>query len=161
MTPKVHKTPSTATELATLFARTGYVRRCDAKRRAREGQSYKKGYEVRFVLGSEHETRAVRHLLRAAGLRPGKPFRKHNRLIQPVYGRAAVDWFLAGLPSGRERLAVGFAADGRRVGRRPRGRAVAREEDLPITGMQPAGGASIARLKKVRSRAARGSARSR
>lgn len=106
--------------LANLFARTGYVRRCDAARRELDGRSYKKGYEVRFLLVSERQVQEARRLLCAAGLQPGKVFRKHSRYVQPVYGRAAVEWFIRGLPTGRRRKASGFSHDGRRLVRRPR-----------------------------------------
>jgi hypothetical protein len=64
--------------------------------------------------------RAVRRLVRAVGLRPGKPFAKHGRIVQPVYGQTAVRWFLSRLPSDRERAAMGFSLSGRRLARRSR-----------------------------------------
>jgi len=82
------------TELLRWFERGGYLRCCDPQRRAREGDAYKKGYEVRFVLDSEKNLQEVRRLLAAAGIRPGKPFRKHQRYVQPVYGRSTVEWFV-------------------------------------------------------------------
>jgi hypothetical protein len=81
-------------ELLRWFERGGYIRCCDPKRRVREGDAYKKGYEVRFVLDSEKNLQEVRRLLTAAGIRPGKPFRKHQRYVQPVYGRSTVGWFV-------------------------------------------------------------------
>lgn len=105
-------------KLLAWFERTGYVRRCDLQRRAREGQTYKKGVEVRLVLASQDEVRTVRRLLRAVGLLPGGSYGKHRRFVQPVYGEAAVDWFLTRLPSGRERAAMGFSPSGQRVVRR-------------------------------------------
>ena len=142
--PEVGKSQAVrpSAELAGLFARTGHVRCCDAKRRARDGQSYKKGYEVRFLLASEREVREARRLLCAAGLQPGKVFRKHGGFVQPVYGRAAVESFISALPAGREREASGFSPDGRRLVRRPRTRGAAgRGGLLPNTALQPAGGA--------------------
>lgn len=107
-----------AGELLRWFERCGYFRRCDPKRRAREGAAYKKGYEIRFVLDSEQAVQTVRQLLAAAGLTPGSPYRKSRRIILPVYGRKAVEWMTGLLPKGRERLRQGFAADGRRLVRR-------------------------------------------
>jgi hypothetical protein len=75
--------------VAEYFLRNGYLRAADPRLRRDRGQAYKKGYEVRFVLGSSGELKEVRALLRDAGIRPGRPFRKHSRLIQPVYGDAA------------------------------------------------------------------------
>ena len=111
---------SKLTELAALFVHCGYVRRLSDDRRQGEGQSYKKGYEVRFVLASTTELPRVRHLLVAAGLRAGRPFRKHARLVQPVYGRAAYEWFVAQIAAMRVRQRLGFASDGRRLMRRAR-----------------------------------------
>lgn len=105
-------------ELLRWFERGGYIRRYDPERRAQEGQGYKKGYEVRFVLGSEDDLQVVRRLLTAAELRPGKPFRKHQRYVQPVYGRAAVDWFVDRVSKQRERAKHEFGSDGRRLIRR-------------------------------------------
>lgn len=108
-----------ASELLDWFERTGYVRPHDSQRRIDEGQKYKKGYEVRFVLGSKSETRTVRRLLRSVGLHSGRPFDKHGRIVLPVYGEEALRWFLDRLPVGRERTALGFSASGRRAVRRP------------------------------------------
>lgn len=78
-----------------MFEQSGYVRRFDPERRKRVGSSlYKKGFEVRLVLTSEEELREARRLLEVVGLRPGKPFRKNSRFVQPIYGRSALDWFL-------------------------------------------------------------------
>jgi len=144
-----------ATELAAEFARCGYVRRRDADRRVREGRSYKKGYEVRFVLDSSDELRAVRRLLQAVGLRPGRPFHKHRRLVQPVYGRAAVDWCVVHLPVGRDRTALGFSSDGQRVAYRSRTELSKSTARLPNTALQPPAGRQ-GRAQKKRGRAGRG-----
>ena len=78
-----------------MYRQSGYVRRFSPKRRKRVGSFlYKKGFEVRLVLTSEEELREARRLLEAVGLRPGKPFRKHSRFVQPVYGKIALDWFI-------------------------------------------------------------------
>ena len=125
-------------ELLVWFERGGYIRRCDPQRRAREGERYKKGYEVRFVLDSEDALRVVRRLLTAAKLQPGKPFRKHQRIVQPVYGRTTVEWFLDQLSKGRERAKHGFGPDGRRLIRRsPISDENPARERLPNSAMQP------------------------
>ena len=111
---------SKATELAALFVHCAYVRRLSDERRQGDGQSYKKGYEVRFVVASTAELRRVRRLLVAAGLRVGRPLRKHARLVQPVYGRVAYEWFIAQIAAVRVRPGLGFASDGRRLMRRAR-----------------------------------------
>jgi hypothetical protein len=82
--------------LAELFRRNGYVRRLNAARRAAEGyRGYKKGDEVRLVANSLAELAEVRRLLRALGLKPGRPFRKARQFRQPLYGRVQVARFLA------------------------------------------------------------------
>ncbi len=81
--------------LAALFRRNGYVRRQDAERLRAEGwQVYKKGHEVRLVAGSPAELAEMRQLLKAAGLQPGRPFRKGSQYRQPIYGKRAVARFL-------------------------------------------------------------------
>lgn len=84
------------TRLAELFRRNGYVRRLNAERRDAEGYwGYKKGDEVRLVANSLAELAEIRQLLRAAGFKPGRPFRKARQYRQPLYGRAQVARFLA------------------------------------------------------------------
>lgn len=79
-------------QLRAMLAGSGYARVADlAKRKQRGSASYKKGYEVRFVLATKEELAHVRRLLKAAGFEPGKPFAKHSKLVQPVYGREAVE----------------------------------------------------------------------
>ena len=82
--------------LAVFFRRNGYVRRQNTERKDREGHAgYKKGDELRFVAGSSDELALIRRVLQQAGLKPGRPFVKGNQIRQPVYGRAAVKWFLS------------------------------------------------------------------
>jgi hypothetical protein len=84
-----------AARLAALFHRNGYVRRQNARRLRAEGSwGYKKGDEVRLVADSLAELAEVRRLLRAAGFKPGRPFRKARQYRQPIYGRAQVARFL-------------------------------------------------------------------
>jgi hypothetical protein len=89
--------------LISFFLRSGYVRRFDPERRKRENQAYKKGYEVRLVVASRAELRAVRRRLKTVRLRPGRPYPKHGRIVQPVYGRAGLDWFMERLPADWEK----------------------------------------------------------
>jgi hypothetical protein len=76
--------------LAASFEQNGCYRVPNTKRRKRDGQAYKKGYEVRLTAGSTTELRRLRALLQQVGLSPGKPYRKRRHMIQPVYGRDAV-----------------------------------------------------------------------
>lgn len=79
--------------LAAFFQRNGCVRIPNKKRRKLDGQTYKKGYEVRLTAGSAAELRSLRAQLKIAGFKPGKPYRKINRFILPIYGQAAVEKF--------------------------------------------------------------------
>ena len=70
------------------------IRRPDAARLESESyDTYKKGFEVRFAAASPADLNQLRRLLSGAGLKPGRPYKKANRWIQPVYGRAAVGLF--------------------------------------------------------------------
>ncbi len=59
------------------------------------GQKYKKGYEVRLVVKTWREVMRIRQLLHCVGFKAGRPFKKHSRIVQPIYGKAAVEWFLS------------------------------------------------------------------
>lgn len=89
----------------------GYVRRPDPARRSGEqGHTYKKGWEVRFTARSEAEIAEIRDLVVAAGFAPARPFFKGHQLIQPVYGMAAVQAYLAARQAAEDhaaRTAVG------------------------------------------------------
>lgn len=93
------KAQSAATEsperlLRLAFQRNGYVRVADlARRKERGAMVYKKGNEVRIIVRTEAELARVQDLLRRVGFKPGKPFRKAHQWAQPVYGKAAVEWF--------------------------------------------------------------------
>lgn len=79
--------------LIAFFRRNGCVRLVDEERREKLGQKYKKGYEVRLTANSKEELETMRQLLAQSGLKPGKPYKKRRQFVQPVYGKAAVDWF--------------------------------------------------------------------
>ena len=94
--------------LAGFFRRNGYTRWQDAGRQRREDYwGYKKGDEVRLVAESLRELALIRRLLRRAGFRPGRPFRKGRQYRQPVYGRQAVASFLALIDAGVELMPFG------------------------------------------------------
>jgi len=105
-----------AKQLGELFATRGYVRRFSKDLREKLGSDhYKKGSEVRLVLDSQAQLNQARRLLKSVGLEPGRPFSKHTRIVQPIYGQAAVAWFLKHLPKGAN---LGFRRDGSRTKRR-------------------------------------------
>jgi len=81
--------------LIAFFQRNGCVRVPDLKRRKELGEKYKKGYEVRLTAKTKEELDTMRHSLQQCGFKPGKPYKKHLRFAQPVYGKIAVEWFTA------------------------------------------------------------------
>ncbi|MFJ9694194.1 hypothetical protein [Kitasatospora sp. NPDC101183] len=94
----------------------GYVRRPDPARRSGEkGHTYKKGWEVRFTARSEAEIAEIRDLVVAAGFAPARPFFKGHQLIQPVYGMAAVQAYLAARQMAEEHAARAALGRGRRA----------------------------------------------
>jgi hypothetical protein len=70
------------------------VRIASQERRKRDGQKYKKGYEVRIIVKTAEELRRLRACILLAGFKPGSPYKKRKRIVQPIYGKSAVDWFL-------------------------------------------------------------------
>jgi len=85
-------------ELAAFFQRNGYVRRHNPVRYAAVGyKKYKKGDEVRLVANDDAERARIPFLLKTAGFKPGRPFRKDKKSRQyrvPIYGRKQVARFL-------------------------------------------------------------------
>jgi len=79
--------------LVERFQRNGYMRGPNHDRREEEPRNYKKGYEIRLVANTQREITAVRRLLRQVGLKGGKPFKKNNQWVQPIYGKQAMDRF--------------------------------------------------------------------
>ncbi len=63
------------------------------ERREKESATYRKGYEIRFVVATKRQLAEIRRLLRRVGFKPGKPFQKHSRWVQPVYGRHVMQQF--------------------------------------------------------------------
>lgn len=83
----------TPNRLVMFFKRNGYIREPDENRRKKDGQSYKKGYEIRFVVNDKTELVKVKSLLHMYGFKVGKPFKKRLQTIIPVYGKDAVEKF--------------------------------------------------------------------
>ncbi|MCU7824589.1 hypothetical protein, partial [Kitasatospora sp. DSM 101779] len=131
----------------------GYVRRPDlARRNSADGHTYKKGWEVRFTARTEAEITEIRDLVIAAGFAPARPFFKGHQLIQPVYGIAAVQAYLAAREAfeelGRARAAGAGAVEADAPG--PVGRAgavpipeqVCREAAAPVAAAAAAAAAA-------------------
>ena len=91
--PSKKKPKSARALLREVFRLRGYLREPDSQRRGRQGQGYKKGYEVRLGVSTRQEIVQVRKLLREAGLKPGKDYEHHNAYVIPLYGLEAVAYF--------------------------------------------------------------------
>lgn len=89
--------------LIKLIERNAYIRQPDAERRKLEKTHYKKGWEVRLVLGSEDEVKVARRLIRQSGLKAGRPFAKHRQWVLPFYGRKTVELIKANAEIGTKR----------------------------------------------------------
>jgi hypothetical protein len=76
--------------LARFYRRNAYVREPRGERVEEGRRSYRKGWEVRFVLRDLDEVAIVEKLLRELGFNPGRPFPKHSRWVVPAYGEEAV-----------------------------------------------------------------------
>lgn len=75
--------------LGLYFSLSGHVRKPKPHRVRDEGwETYKKGWEIRFRLRPD-DLDFVRSLISRAGYRPGRPYAKRSRVIQPVYGSGA------------------------------------------------------------------------
>ncbi|MFD7987368.1 hypothetical protein ACFV4M_28880, partial [Kitasatospora indigofera] len=111
----------------------GYVRQPDLARRSGEqGHTYKKGWEVRFTARTEDEIAEIRDLVVAAGFAPARPFFKGHQLIQPVYGMAVVQAYLAARQTVEENAAR--AARGRRTDGTPEAGSGAANADADADG---------------------------
>ncbi|WP_329495169.1 hypothetical protein [Kitasatospora herbaricolor] len=119
----------------------GYVRQPDLARRSGEqGHTYKKGWEVRFTARTEDEIAEIRGLVVAAGFTPARPFFKGHQLIQPVYGMAVVQAYLAARQTVEENAAR--AARGRRADGTPEAGPETARADGSRAGTARAGAAS-------------------
>lgn len=78
------------------FNNGGYVRWQNLERLETESyKKFKKGHECRFVASSMAEVRQIRTLLRRAGFRYGRPYKKGNQIVLPLYGCLQVIEFLS------------------------------------------------------------------
>lgn len=83
--------------MAAYFTADGYVRGPIPLRQRREGwRFYKKGWELRISLPDDRALlEEVQHLITLAGWRVAEPFRKHTRIVQPIYRREHIEEILA------------------------------------------------------------------
>jgi len=80
-------------ELYNLFIRNGCIR-LPSKKRKKEGESYKKGYEIRWTAFSKKEAYQIIKMLKSLEIKPGKSYEKNNRVVIPVYNKEVVTGFL-------------------------------------------------------------------
>lgn len=80
-------------QLVKYFLRNGCLRFPNENTRKLKGKHYKKGYEVRLVANDEKELSEISSLIDKAGFKVSKPFQKHSRFIQPIYGKKVVAKF--------------------------------------------------------------------
>ncbi len=79
--------------LAARYAQSGCIRAFDPERRQADGAKYHKGYEVRISVVTALEAERLRVLVERLGLRAGRSYAKHRRVVVPIYGKDAVDYF--------------------------------------------------------------------
>jgi hypothetical protein len=49
--------------------------------------NYKKGYEVRISINDIEEVKTLKDILRKKHITFGNPYKKHKRIILPIYGK--------------------------------------------------------------------------
>lgn len=76
--------------LAQYIRANSYARVPNETRQDEGWNSYKKGYELRIVVKTQADLKQVRRLLKDASIKPGKPYRKANQWVVPVYGKQPV-----------------------------------------------------------------------
>ncbi|MEA3266752.1 MAG: hypothetical protein U9P42_07405, partial [Candidatus Fermentibacteria bacterium] len=81
--------------LAESFYHRGYIREPNKTRKRKEGRSYKKGYEIRFVACSDDELAEIRQHLQEEGFELARPYNKGTKRVQPVYGKKSMERFKA------------------------------------------------------------------
>ena len=86
--------PRVLARLASFYRRNSCLRVPDTVRLAEGYRAYEKGCELRLILEDAGELAEVQRLLATAGFRPGRPYRKGPRWVQPLYGHEAVARFV-------------------------------------------------------------------
>ena len=82
--------------LAAFYDRNGYVRRRTIATVSHAGRRTQRcADELRLTAESIEDMRVIRRLLEQAGFKPGREFAKKRQFRILVYGRRAVDRFLA------------------------------------------------------------------
>lgn len=74
--------------LMEIFIRNGYVRiKDESKLKANGSNSYKKGYEIRFLPKDDIESERLQTAISTLNFYVSKTFMKHGRVVQPLYGK--------------------------------------------------------------------------
>lgn len=89
------------TSLADYVRANSYARVPNETRQDEGWSAYKKGYELRIVVKTQADLKQVRKLLKDASIKPGKPYRKANQWVVPVYGKQPVNQLVALKPRKR------------------------------------------------------------
>lgn len=79
--------------LAQVFLRSGCFRVPNAMRQTKDGQKYRKGYEVRLPVNSKAELLRVRRCLKQFGIELGNAYSKRSQIVQVIYGKDHVATF--------------------------------------------------------------------
>jgi len=74
--------------LKEIFIRNDYIRiKDESKLKANGSQSYKKGYEIRFLPKEDIESERLQTAISTLNFYVSKTFMKHGRVVQPLYGK--------------------------------------------------------------------------
>ncbi len=69
-------------------------RKPDIKRRKKENANYKKGNEIRISLNDIKEVKIIKVILQKKDITTGNPYKKHKKIILPIYGKENTTAFL-------------------------------------------------------------------
>jgi hypothetical protein len=82
--------------LKIVYSLCGYMRfpkmNHGIRTKYKKRKEYKRGWETRFVVRTREEINLIRKLINIAGFKPRKPFKKSNKIVQPVYGKELIKW---------------------------------------------------------------------
>jgi hypothetical protein len=66
------------------------IRKPNVNRRTNEKSNYKKGHEIRISLNNIEETRIMKELFKKKAIIAGNPYKRHDKIILPIYGKENV-----------------------------------------------------------------------
>ena len=70
------------------------IRKPDIIRRSKEKADYRKGYETRISINDIEEVKILKTILRKKDITTGNPYKKHKRIILPIYGKENTTAFI-------------------------------------------------------------------